>query len=236
MISYSYLRPCQRAHPVAKRASSRSTQRPAPTVVPAGKWQHDRSDLFKEGSNLYRPQLAATVSFDQASPSLRPFGVATPSVIPVAAAAAPLRPASAPPTGPRAATNLASRLGIKGEANENKRREQERRARMDQEREEKRRGDAAKREEQARQRELAEQLAAQRKIAEEEDKGSVVQVEGLVFGTSAEDVQVRTASAGAVQARTLTHMLTRRRVPLFADRVQRIWRYQLLLHRESAHR
>ena len=41
---------------------------------------------------------------------------------------------------------------------------------------------------------MAVQNEKQRAIANEEERGFVVQVEGLVYGTSAEDVQVRSES------------------------------------------
>lgn len=84
------------------------------------------------------------------------------------------------------------RLGIKGsssEAQDRQRRDEERRARLEQQKAERARADAAKREAAARKK-AEEDRERQLSIAQQEDMGFVVQVEGLVYGTSAEDVQV----------------------------------------------
>lgn len=86
---------------------------------------------------------------------------------------------------------MLQRLGIKGsssEAQDRQRRDEERRARLEQQKAEKARGDAARKEAAAR-RKAEEDRERQLQIAQQEDKGFVVQVEGLVYGTSAEDVQ-----------------------------------------------
>lgn len=129
---------------------------------------------------------------NQPSSSLRPFGSATP--------AAPQQHQSydiAPPNPAAAAvaepSSLLSRFDVKGASSDhadNQRREAEKRARIAEQKKEKLKRDAERRAEQQRQQAAAER-EIQRRIAEHEDTGHVVQVEGLVYGTSAEDVQVR---------------------------------------------
>ncbi|BGP36511.1 hypothetical protein JCM10450v2_000408 [Rhodotorula kratochvilovae] len=156
---------------------------PKRNAPPDGKWQHD---LFGEKSDLYNPKLntaavRAQLGLDAnaPSPSLRPFGSATPAAQPS------IRNI---PTGPAAATYAPAAnaaLGIKGQGAAAMRQ-----AEM-----------AAKKEraELMRQRRVLEAKQAEvLKHAQQEEKGFVVQVEGLVSGTSAEDVQTAFSAYGEI--------------------------------------
>ncbi|KAK4704299.1 hypothetical protein P7C70_g1910, partial [Phenoliferia sp. Uapishka_3] len=171
-----------------------------PAAAPAGKWSHD---LFASGSDLYNPQIdpraiAALTGkpmppSSTPSASLRPFGALTPAAVPLLVATSGPTPIPVP-TGPRAdganGGGLArfGILGAKGEAAKKAAREQaERERRAALQLEQKRRQQA----------EEARKVAmAQKVIAEKESEGFVVQVEGLVFGTSAEDVQTAFGAYG----------------------------------------
>ncbi|GAA5861325.1 hypothetical protein JCM1840_005335 [Sporobolomyces johnsonii] len=165
-----------------------------------GKWQHD---LFSADSDLYRPKInvkelmrklpgAAQVP----SPSLRPFGAATPAPQLLLSASAPAAPVPTPaPTAPVAQQpDMFARLGIKGSSDAAAEKERQRQAKLQRAKAER------ERKEQLR---LRKELEAEReikvKIAQEEDLGFVVQVEGLVYGTSAEDVQTAFGSYGEIR-------------------------------------
>lgn len=135
---------------------------------------------------------------------MRPFGTATllsePASTTAAAPSSPFdahaQPHSTPPlpTEPAAQSNsLFSRLAIKGSGIS--RVEVERLAR-----EEERKKLAAKREEERRkrEREIVQERENEklRALAAIEERGFVVEVAGLVYGTSAEDVQVRLLCIG----------------------------------------
>lgn len=170
-----------------------SPQRPS-APVPEGKWQHD---LFGEKSDLYNPSLnvsaPALSTVIPVSSSSRPFGALTPALPIYHQPHAPAALAQSPNPVAAPAPNLLARLNINGASNqaEQKRRaaEQIRLAQV-----ERTRVAEAKRVEKEREQERARtamQHEKQRVIANEEERGFVVQVEGLVYGTSAEDVQVR---------------------------------------------
>ncbi|BGP12541.1 hypothetical protein JCM10213_004874 [Rhodosporidiobolus nylandii] len=189
--------------PGPQRVQSGGAARASPYQRPSsgasgtdGKWQHD---LFSEGSSLYTPAVNTQAlksklhgwQDEAPSASLRPFGAATP-------AAAPLRVAL---NGVGAATNggrpqaqaqapTGPRLGIKGGADMQAQRRREQEARL-----------AAQKEREEMIKRRKEQEAERQKvvrIAQEEEKGFVVQVEGLVQGTSAEDVQTAFGSYGEI--------------------------------------
>lgn len=213
-----------------------ASQRAAPAADPSGKWQHD---LFSSSSSLYNPvvNLPALASrglaVNTSSASLRPFGAATPApqiytnqqarvtAIPTGPAAMQANgfgaAAAAAAAGP---TSLTERLGIKGRKNSEAVAERQRQqAIAERERKEKadlQRAAEARNKAAIEARRLAEanwnRLST---IAKEEDMGFVVQVEGLVYGTSADDVQVsgfekvcRVWAAEADQARRLSPMQT----------------------------
>ncbi|ORY75065.1 hypothetical protein BCR35DRAFT_325903 [Leucosporidium creatinivorum] len=186
----------QRPGPNRGRSLPYTKQRPV--GVPDGPWKHDKSDLFEPDSSVYTPKLARAPA--DVSPSLRPFGSATPALTralsdSAADRAVPQARQAAPPTGPK---GLMQRLGIKGsssEAQDRQRRDEERRARLEQQKQEKARADAARREAAARKK-AEEDREVQLGIAQQEDMGFVVQVEGLVYGTSAEDVQTAFGAYG----------------------------------------
>lgn len=158
-----------------------STQRPPPAAPAAdGKWQHD---LFGASSDLYNPSInfsairAKLPAQQETSPSLRPFGVATPAAQPVLSA----------PTAPVATVQQGgAALGIKG-SNAAAQREAARRANLERMAAQKERAELIRQ-----RKELEKERQEKVNIAKEEDLGFVVQVDGLVAGTSAEDVQVRT--------------------------------------------
>ncbi|GAA5968938.1 hypothetical protein JCM21900_000736 [Sporobolomyces salmonicolor] len=190
--------------PGPQRLSSggaRATPYERPSAPPVeGKWEHD---LFGPDSDLYRPKinvqelrrkaLPATLA---ASPSLRPYGAATPAPERFLSASA----SAAPVLGPASTASVAQQpdrsglLGIKGSsdaaaARERLRQEKLQRAKAERERKEQLR--------------LRKELDAEReikvKVAKEEDLGFVVQVDGLVYGTSAEDVQTAFGSYGEIR-------------------------------------
>jgi lipase chaperone LimK len=80
-----------------------------------------------------------------------------------------------------------TRLGIKGSSNQQAELERQRISRA-----EKVRAEREKREQLRLRKELEKEREEKLKIAEFEETGFVVQVEGLVYGTSGEDVQVST--------------------------------------------
>lgn len=90
---------------------------------------------------------------------------------------------------------LARVKGLGSEAQERQRREAERRKRLEEQRLAKLKADAERRAAEVR-RQAEEDRAMQSKIAQQEERGHVVQVEGLVYGTSAEDVQVHNVPSG----------------------------------------
>ncbi|GAA6051681.1 hypothetical protein JCM3770_001226 [Rhodotorula araucariae] len=171
-----------RAHSNSARATPYSRTPPAPLAAD-GKWQHD---LFGERSNLYRPTLNTAavrsqlgINANASSPSLRPFGDATPAAQPIIRTI---------PNGPAAAMQAPASntaIGIKGQSA----------AAL-------RQAEMAARKERAgllRQRKVLEAKRAEAlKHAQEEEKGFVVQVEGLVSGTSAEDVQTAFSAYGEI--------------------------------------
>ncbi|GAA6031987.1 hypothetical protein JCM8097_003375 [Rhodosporidiobolus ruineniae] len=192
------------ASPYSRPSSSSSTPS-------EGKWQHD---LFGTDSNLYTPSINTDAlksklrgwADPSPSASLRPFGAATPAAQSIRAVAVQAqqqqhpvqqqqqaRPQNSAATPAQAAPGelLATRLGIKGSSDQvaQQRREREAALRAKKEREE--------------QLKLREQQKKERdvkvKVAQEEEMGFVVQVEGLVQGTSAEDVQTAFGSYGDIR-------------------------------------
>ncbi|KAK4057990.1 hypothetical protein OIO90_000729 [Microbotryomycetes sp. JL221] len=176
----------------------------APAAGEVKKWTHD---LFNPLSSLYKPSLnreaisirrGQSSGSPQPSSSLRPFGEATPDVlssdyvIPSSAledGAAryqkldPRASKNAPGGAARSATT--SSVSVQGESA----RRRAQKAEIQKQREEKRK-------QQEQRKKLETQHAEQTRIAEQEDKGSVVQVEGLVQGTSADDVQTAFGAYG----------------------------------------
>jgi hypothetical protein len=172
-------------------------QRPssASSTPSSDRWQHD---LFGTDSDLYKPSVNTQYLKsklpgwrEEPSASLRPFGSATPAAQPLhSTPQQPVQqqqqqkqqPARPQPVSHNSAPSLQNRLGIKGtsEAQQQQRKAQEARQKAEKEYAElvkQWKVDQQQREEKV-------------KIAHEENKGFVVQVEGLVQGTSAEDVQV----------------------------------------------
>lgn len=188
--------PCASSPPVPPASSPFPSQRPS-APVPEGKWQHDlfgkKSDLYNPSLNVSAPALSTVIPVSSSS---RPFGALTPALPIYHKPLTPAALAQAPPPAAAPAPNLLARLNINGASNqaEQKRRgaEQIRLAQV-----ERSRLAEAKQLEQEREKErarMAVQNEKQRAIANEEERGFVVQVEGLVYGTSAEDVQVRSES------------------------------------------
>lgn len=163
-------------------------QRPAATTSDARKWSHD---LFGQNSDLYSPSINLSnlrkrvPGWDQptTSASLRPYGDATPAAQPliVSAMGQVIGYASAGAQSGTSAANGA--IGIKGT---NAAAQARREAELLRKRHEKERAEALRK-----RKELEAEWERKVKIAKEEDLGFVVEVAGLVTGTSAEDVQVR---------------------------------------------
>ncbi|GAA5844712.1 hypothetical protein JCM11251_007356 [Rhodosporidiobolus azoricus] len=185
-----------RASPYQRPSSSGSTP-----STPTDKWQHD---LFGEGSDLYNPSLNSGAlksklrgwGDDTPSASLRPFGAATPAAQPIRATVQQVQqqaPANGTGRAVPAQGQQQQQFGIKGRSDQaaERRRLQQEKERAQQEQKELR----ELRQKQEREREREEKA----KIAREEDKGTVVQVEGLVSGTSAEDVQTAFGSYGEIR-------------------------------------
>ena len=185
---------------VQRPTSSSSSIAPPPppsSSSSSGKWQHD---LFGESSDLYRPSVnvqhlsriipGATPIPSQQSASLRPFGDATPA--PQRLISTPSNPL--PPSQVPAQQNpdLFTRLGIKGSSSQAQlqQQQQQERERLRFEKSEKVRLERERRELVRVRKEQEKEYAEKLGIAEQEETGFVVQVEGLVFGTSGEDVQV----------------------------------------------
>ncbi|BGP21586.1 RNA recognition motif domain containing protein [Rhodotorula toruloides] len=176
----------QRVNSAGGRASPYS--RPPPAAPAAdGKWQHD---LFSANSDLYNPSInfsairAKLPAQQETSPSLRPFGAATPAAQPVLSA--PAAPVAIVQHG-------AAALGIKG-SNAAAQREAARRANVERMAAQKERAELMRE-----RKELEKERQEKIKIAKEEDLGFVVQVDGLVTGTSAEDVQTAFGSYGEIR-------------------------------------
>ncbi|KAL7340913.1 hypothetical protein BJY59DRAFT_111854 [Rhodotorula toruloides] len=176
----------QRVNSAGARANPYS--RPPPAAPAAdGKWQHD---LFGASSDLYNPSInfsalrAKLPAQQETSPSLRPFGVATPAAQPVLSA----------PTAPVATVQQGgAALGIKG-SNAAAQREAARRANLERMAAQKERAELIRQ-----RKELEKERQEKVNIAKEEDLGFVVQVDGLVAGTSAEDVQTAFGSYGEIR-------------------------------------
>ncbi|BGO96551.1 hypothetical protein NBRC10513v2_000489 [Rhodotorula toruloides] len=176
----------QRVNSAGGRANPYS--RPPPAAPAAdGKWQHD---LFGANSDLYNPSInfsairAKLPAQQQTSPSLRPFGAATPAAQAVLSA----------PTAPVATVQQSgAALGIKG-SNAAAQREAARRANLERMAAQKERAELIRQ-----RKELEKERQEKVKIAKEEDLGFVVQVDGLVAGTSAEDVQTAFGSYGEIR-------------------------------------
>ncbi|GAA5923337.1 RNA recognition motif domain-containing protein [Sporobolomyces koalae] len=175
------------------------TNADAPTVE--GQWQHD---LFGRSSDLYRPSvnvnhLSRIIPGAHVieSASLRPFGDATPAPTRLISTASDPAPAPVAPQAPAAESNdIVNRFGIRGSSNqvERERIEQQRNAKAERIRIER------EKREQVRARKLLEKThAAQMQVATQEETGFVVQVEGLVYGTSREDVQTAFGSYGEIR-------------------------------------
>ncbi|GAA6006624.1 hypothetical protein JCM10207_004997 [Rhodosporidiobolus poonsookiae] len=187
----------QRTKSGGGRASPYERPGATPPTASDGKWQHD---LFGEGSNVYQPSLntGALKSklhgwTDAPSPSLRPFGAATPASQSLTARPAAQNggaPAPAPAVANGGAT-LTARLGIKGSSDAAQQKEREAAQRRQAQRE---------REEAVKARKMLEKERQETvKIAKEEECGFVVQVMGLVSGTSAEDVQTAFGQYGDIR-------------------------------------
>lgn len=164
-------------HFVRKQRPSAST---STSSANDGKWQHD---LSGEDSDLYNPSInfssfsKRVPGWDEVSPSLRPFGPNTPTaqalIVTPTGQVTSYNPnaqqaAASIPTGPA--------IGIKGTnaaaAHTVRKQQQKDRAELLRQR-----------------KELEKQRQETVKIAKEEELGFVVEVAGLVAGTSAEDVQ-----------------------------------------------
>ncbi|GAA5838479.1 hypothetical protein JCM9279_003256 [Rhodotorula babjevae] len=170
----------QRTNSAGSRSAPYSRPPPPPATAADGKWQHD---LFGEKSDLYRPSINSAALLARAgvdtttSASLRPFGTATPAAQPIL---------HAPSSGPQLGAVNTRAMGIKGQNAAQQQRQAEIAARKE-------------RAEAARQRKLLEdQRQKTLAIAQHEQQGFVVQVEGLVSGTSAEDVQAAFGAYGEI--------------------------------------
>ncbi|GAA5873223.1 hypothetical protein JCM3774_000087 [Rhodotorula dairenensis] len=186
-----------RAQPYGRPAASTSTG-----GANAGKWQHD---LFKDDSDLYNPVLNVDAVRERMpgwneppSASLRPYGSHTPVAQPLIVTAtgqvttydpyAAQTATAAPPAAASVSTGPA--IGIKGtnavaakrQADIVRKQTQRERAEMLRKR-----------------KELEKQRQEKVKIAKEEELGFVVEVAGLVAGTSAEDVQTAFGAYGEIR-------------------------------------
>lgn len=151
-------------------------------------WTHD---LFGPDSNLYAPTLSQ--AHYAPNPSRHPFGSSTPSMTPGQQPQAPVPQAHQ------------ERLGIKGEDGKRAlRAQQQAEEQAEQARQEQARLRQLEREQELEQLRLVRQAeeqqrrlleAATRELALIENSGTVVEVKGLVEGTSAEDVKVRRSRA-----------------------------------------
>ncbi|GAA5847798.1 hypothetical protein JCM3766R1_003205 [Sporobolomyces carnicolor] len=156
------------------------------------RWQHD---LFGASSSLYQPainvsHLSKIVPGASPSPSLRPFGDATPAPQRLISTTSTTNPAATATTSSN--NDLIARIGIKGSSNqrvEDERAAKAERVRMERERREQLRV----------RKDLEREHEAKLQIAKAEETGFVVQVEGLVYGTSAEDVQTAFGSYGEIK-------------------------------------
>ncbi|KAL8286244.1 hypothetical protein RQP46_004732 [Phenoliferia psychrophenolica] len=191
--------PSSRSAPyTTQRGASQSHQ---PSAAPTtGKWTHD---LFGDKSDLYSPQInleavalltgRPALPTTSSSSSLRPFGALTPLPFSSSSPSSQSIPTPAPvSTTPKAAaannTTVFSRFGIRGVSSELEREKAARaKALSDQSSAKRREALELRRKEHAR----------LKVIADAEADGFVVQVDGLVFGTSAEDVQTA-FGAGAI--------------------------------------
>ncbi|GAA5888568.1 hypothetical protein JCM16303_000874 [Sporobolomyces ruberrimus] len=183
--------PYQRPSNLSSSTSSSST---STSNDPAGdgKWQHD---LFGSSSNLYRPSLNLSAltkripgsSLPSSSASLRPFGDATPAPQRLINTTTNNVPHSNP-----VAPDLMTRLGIKGSSIQEQERQKVDKA-------EKMRFERLKREALRERKELEREREEKVIVYEKEEMGFVVQVLGLVFGTSGEDVQTAFASYGEIK-------------------------------------
>ena len=152
-------------------------------------------------ARLNRDAIAKLVS--RPSPSLRPFGTLSHSFdgTETRNGSPQVQDPAQLQLDPRA-NPLLRRLDIKGsrrnsETTERKQREAERKARIERERQEEKARQVQQRKMLEERGKLEQKHKEQTIIAEHEDKGSVVQVEGLVHGTSAEDVQVGCSLPGS---------------------------------------
>lgn len=167
-------------------------QRPAATTSDAGKWSHD---LFGQNSDLYSPSINLSnlrkrvPGWDQptTSASLRPYGDATPAAQPLIVSATGQVIGYASAGAQSGASSASGAIGIKGTNAVAQARREAELLRKQQERE---RAEVLRK-----RKELEAEWQRKVKIAEEEDLGFVVEVAGLVTGTSAEDVQVRSPFA-----------------------------------------
>ncbi|GAA5909065.1 RNA recognition motif domain-containing protein [Sporobolomyces salmoneus] len=199
-FSHKSASPYQRPHSANSLANSNG---PPPSN---GKWQND---LFETTSDLYNPTInvshVASIipgAKPVASASLRPFGDATPAPQRlISTASNPVPSSSALPANQSAppANDLISRVGIKGSSNRQAQSEQEDKERLRVLRAEKVKLERERREQLRLRKELEQDREEKFKIAEFEETGFVVQVEGLVYGTSAEDVQTAFASYGEIK-------------------------------------
>ncbi|KAM0793293.1 hypothetical protein ACM66B_000753 [Microbotryomycetes sp. NB124-2] len=164
----------------------------APSAAAADKWSHD---LFTPLSSLYTPSINVHAvkgrqRTSAPSPSLRPFGNHTPDNDGSAYQLDPRASRHDPARAPSGNAQAPQAVSVQGQSQ--KQRELERQQKLQQ--------DKARKAERIRQveqrKKLEKQHAEQTRIAEQEDKGSVVQVEGLVVGTSADDVQTAFGNYG----------------------------------------
>lgn len=174
-------------------SSTYATETPSGVAASVDKWQHDKNtDLFLPGSTLYKPAVAfGRQNQEQSASAVRqPRARTSDYPAPVQSG---LRSSTIADDRARGreyddGSALTERIGIKGSRDkqtERDRLEDERRARLA----EQRRRDEQMRQEQA-DRKAWELYRRQRDLAERERDAFVVIVEGLVYGTSADDVQV----------------------------------------------
>ncbi|GAA5897400.1 hypothetical protein JCM6882_001877 [Rhodosporidiobolus microsporus] len=178
-----------RASPYQRPSSSSST----PTT-PTDKWQHD---LFGDKSDVYNPSLNSGAlksklrgwNDDTPSASLRPFGASTPAAQPLHSAVQ--QPQQQQATNGAARPGAQPQIGIKGRSDQAAERRRQQEARAQAERERKELLELRKKQNKEREEKV--------KVAKEEEMGFVVQVEGLVSGTSAEDVQTAFGAHGDIR-------------------------------------
>ncbi|GAA5980940.1 hypothetical protein JCM10908_003925 [Rhodotorula pacifica] len=157
-----------------------------------GRWQHD---LFGEKSDLYSPSINFSTlrqrvpGMDAPSASLRPFGSYTPAAQPLIVTATG-QVTTYDPNATATAASAGQAIGIKG----TNAAAAQRQAEILRKQQQKERAELLKQ-----RKELEKQRQEKVKIAKEEDLGFVVEVAGLVAGTSAEDVQTAFGAYGEIR-------------------------------------